>query len=78
MELSACSDSDGAWHLGAVDSFVSICGAGPPAPPVPPGGKCVHNVKGPPCNADPDCVGKPGCVRCAHTGFCTDVPLHED
>lgn len=76
VELSACADSDGAWHLAAVSSFVSVCGAGPPAPPAPPGGRCEHNVKGPPCSTDADCVGKPGCIRCAHTGFCTDVPLH--
>lgn len=48
----------------------------PPAPaPSPSGGSCVPNKKGPKCSADTDCKGLSGCVRCAHSGYCTDQPL---
>jgi len=79
--LSACADKDGTWQLAAQSDFKSVCGTGPaptPAPPPPPGpssGRCVPDAHGPPCSADSDCVGKEGCVRCAHSGFCTDVPI---
>lgn len=74
VELSACADANGVWRLGAVSDFLELCGAGPPTPPSPPGGKCEPSVHGPPCRLDSDCADKPGCVRCAATGFCTDVP----
>ena len=47
--------------------------AGCPPPP-PPATSCVPGTHGPPCGADSDCVGVPDCVRCAHSGFCTDLP----
>ena len=73
--LSACASDDGRWKLAAVEDFGSACpGSGPPhPPPAPPGAKCVHDEHGPPCASDSDCA-YPGCVRCAHSGFCTDVP----
>ena len=30
---------------------------------------------GPACESDVDCAHVTGCVRCAQSGFCTDVPL---
>jgi len=78
--LSACSGSDGRWKIAAVDTFGSVCKGGvtpspsPPAPPPAPADECVPNVHGPPCTVDEDCSYK-GCIRCAHSGFCTNVPL---
>jgi len=56
----------------------------PPAPgpapspspsPSPKPGFCVKGQHGPPCTSDADCNGMKDCVRCAKSGFCTDVPL---
>lgn len=33
--------------------------------------ECLPAKAGPPCKADEDCAGISGCVRCAHSGFCT-------
>ena len=35
----------------------------------------MRNQHGPPCSSDADCKGVPDCVRCAHSGYCTDQPL---
>ena len=75
VELSACARADGSWVLGAVADFGTLCGAGPVAPPSPTTSSCVPGAHGPTCSSDADCAGKTGCVRCAHSGFCTDVPL---
>ena len=80
VELSACADADGQWKLGAPSDFVKLCGKAPPSPPTPSPvgpGRCVPNVKGPACKVDLDCtsLSKSGCVRCAHSGFCTDIPI---
>lgn len=75
VELSACARPDGRWVLGAVADFVKLCGSGPPAPPPSPSSdKCVPSVHGPACHMDSDCTNYTGCKRCAHSGFCTDVP----
>ncbi|EOD05602.1 hypothetical protein EMIHUDRAFT_220032 [Emiliania huxleyi CCMP1516] len=34
-----------------------------------------HGEHGPACESDVDCAHVTGCVRCAQSGFCTDVPL---
>lgn len=51
---------------------------GPPPPPSPPGpppaGVCVTGKHGPPCKTNADCTNVINCVRCAKSGFCTDVP----
>lgn len=48
-----------------------------PPGPSPPGGKtCAHGQHGPKCSSDKDCAGVDSCRRCAHSGYCTDVPLH--
>jgi len=36
---------------------------------------CIPNTHGPACSADGDCASVSGCVRCAKSGYCTDVPL---
>ena len=51
-----------------------------PSPPVSGGGsgasgECAAFQRGPACSGDSDCSGVSGCVRCAGSGFCTDVPL---
>lgn len=49
-----------------------------PAPtptPSPAPGQCVSGQSGPACSADGDCEGVEDCVRCASSGYCTDVPL---
>ena len=47
----------------------------PPGPPPPPAaGQCVTGKHGPPCKSNADCAHVPHCLRCAHSGFCTNVP----
>lgn len=75
LELSACAGDDGRWTLAAVGDFGEKCRGSRPTPPTPtPTERCVHDEHGPPCESDDDC-GFPGCVRCAHSGFCTDQPI---
>uniref|UniRef100_A0A7S3F188 Uncharacterized protein n=1 Tax=Haptolina ericina TaxID=156174 RepID=A0A7S3F188_9EUKA len=81
VELTTCADASGTWHIAAASDFVSTCGSTRPSPgptpsptPTPGTKQCVRNQHGPPCTGDSEC-GFPGCVRCAHSGFCTDVPL---
>jgi len=79
--LSVCAREDGDWRLAKVEEFSSLCASLGPTPspgPVPsptPQGECIPNTHGPACQADADCEGVSGCVRCAHSGYCTDVPL---
>ena len=48
----------------------------PSSSPSPsPAASCVPGQHGPPCDSDEDCSSVPDCVRCAGSGFCTDVPL---
>lgn len=72
--LSACAGSDSQWKLADTKDFGAACKGSGPAPSPSPSVQCVPDSKGPVCKADADC-GFPGCVRCAHSGFCTDVPL---
>jgi hypothetical protein len=77
------NSATGQWKLAAVSSFSSVCGAPtsptpPPAPTPPtpaPAGQCVKDQHGPPCHQNADCVNITGCVRCANSGFCTDVKI---
>lgn len=43
-------------------------------PPEPAAETCEPSEHGPPCAKDADCSHKKGCVRCARSGYCTDVP----
>ena len=83
LMLSACAGADGKWKLAAVGDFGAACpgGSGPPrptpptpTPPTPTPQQCEPNVHGPACQSDSQCVGHDGCVRCAKSGFCTNVP----
>ena len=83
IELSLCAGTDRAWRFAAPEDFEELCGSGeprpspPPSPPSPPPAEdeCVPMKHGPPCSSNSGCQGVPGCVRCANSGFCTDVEL---
>lgn len=76
LQLSACKDQSGRWHLADVRRFYAVCGKGDVRPPSGGGGgHCVSGQRGPSCNRDSDCFGYSGCLRCAGSGHCTDVPL---
>lgn len=85
LSLSACLEvKTGLWKLAPLASFGTACGVAPPTPPTPAPApppptpaatSCVHGKHGPPCASDSDCSGVADCVRCAHSGFCTDIPL---
>jgi len=81
IELSACAGSDGIWKLAPYDTFSDLCkweGPLPPEPtPSPAPTQCVSGQHGPPCSSDNDCRNMTGCIRCATSGFCTDVALPE-
>jgi len=82
--LSACPVG-GQWKLSDPSAFAQTCGlpnrrpraqkslAGLPA--VAGSQMCVSGQHGPKCRDDGDCGAIPGCLRCAHSGFCTKVPL---
>jgi len=77
--LSACAGADGRWVLAEVEAFPRVCGGGSnssstmaPAPKTP---QCMSGKHGPRCSSKGECANLSGCVRCAHSGFCTDVPL---
>jgi len=81
--LSACAvaDTNGnyVWKLVAEANFNESCSSGgptpsPPAPPTP-GASCQAGLRGPTCQTDADCKNVAGCVRCAHSGYCTDQPI---
>ena len=76
LQLSACAGSDGTWKLVAVADFGHECpaGSGPTPQPHGPPQQCARGAHGPPCSSDSDCAF-PGCVRCAHSGFCTETAL---
>mmetsp|Transcript_65538 Transcript_65538/g.156662 ORF Transcript_65538/g.156662 Transcript_65538/m.156662 type:complete len:284 (+) Transcript_65538:79-930(+) len=81
--LSACGVADASgnyvWKLAAEANFNESCSSGgptpsPPAPPTP-GASCQAGLHGPACQTDADCKNVAGCVRCAHSGYCTDQPV---
>ena len=81
IELSVCAGDDGKWRIADPSAFGTVCkGSGPQPGPPPPNhtGHCAEGKHGPPCRTNADCVGVGGCVRCAHSGFCTDVPITSD
>jgi len=78
IELSACADNDGRWVLSRATAFERVCGGGWMGPA--PGddadqSRCLLGRRGRPCNQDFDCTHLQGCVRCAHSGYCTAEPL---
>lgn len=76
IRLATCAGKDGHWQLAALSDFPKVCGDGTAAaPPASPAAAvCVPNQRGPACKTDGECVGKSGCLRCASTGFCTNLP----
>jgi len=93
VELPVCSGpkSGNKWVISAVSDFEAKCGGGSPAPapgpspppapspPAPsPATSCVPSKHGPTCSSNGDCAGVRGCVRCAGSGYCTDVPLAKE
>jgi len=85
--LSVCAGYDGQWKHSTASQFSSMCGGGPsPSPPPSPSptpsptptGQCLSHQHGPPCYDDSQCNGVTGCIRCARSGYCTDVPLMEE
>ncbi|CAE8587034.1 unnamed protein product [Polarella glacialis] len=80
IELSACAGDDGIWKLADHSEFQSKCASKATRPETTSttpsaSGSCVRGQHGPPCQADSDCAGVTNCLRCARSGFCTDVPL---
>lgn len=75
VELSACAGADGRWKLADVSDFARVCGAVASPPQEVSAPVCVPNRHGPKCDSDAQCQGLAGCMRCAHSGFCTDVGL---
>merc|ERR1711871_18285 len=80
VKLQDCSDSivhnthDSVSNCDLEENITFSNGGSGPSPPTPAGDKCVPNKHGPVCNSDADCKDVPGCVRCASSGYCTDVP----
>jgi len=89
LYFSVCAGDDRQWKLANVADMPTLCPwTGPipaPAPPAPPTPNppspssdiCVPSEHGPRCSEDSDCAGITDCVRCAGSGYCTEVPLWE-
>lgn len=84
LSLSVCAGNDGKWLLAHVADFPSRCpwsgpiptpAPAPSPPPTPSATQCLPSLHGPACSEDSDCAGIEDCVRCAHSGYCTEVPL---
>ncbi|CAJ1418108.1 unnamed protein product [Effrenium voratum] len=84
LQLSACLDVKGQWRLADVRSFPTVCGeagssggggSSSSSSSSSSSGSCVSGQRGPSCTRDSDCWSASGCQRCAHSGYCTDVPL---
>lgn len=79
IQLSACASYDGQWKLTKVDDFESVCASRPQASEESTmRGTCIPMQRGPPCRHDSECADLQGCIRCARSGFCTDVHLGHD
>lgn len=74
VELSVCAGPDTRWLLAPVADFPTVCG-GWDITPTNNTGVCEAGVHGPPCSSNADCIDVTNCLRCAGSGYCTDVPL---
>jgi ribonuclease T2 len=66
-------NTSGVGSCASCDAVHISAWVGCPAPS-PPATKCMPSQHGPSCSRDADCLKVTGCVRCAHSGFCTEVP----
>ena len=74
--LSACAPPSGNWVLAPQANFSSICGGwGDDDDDDDDVTSCEVDMYGPKCTTDDDCSDVPNCVRCASSGYCTEVPL---
>jgi hypothetical protein len=79
VELSVCAGPDAVWKLAAMADFPTVCGGW--ADTDDNGSHdddtqtCLPDVHGPACSSDSQCLNVTSCVRCASSGYCTDVPL---
>ena len=78
LELSACAGADTKWKLAAVSDFPTVCGGWPDddnALQDDGNAGCLPSTYGPACSTDSQCTNITSCVRCASSGYCTEVPL---
>ena len=73
--LSACAPPSGKWVLAPQANFSSVCGGWSNDDDDDDVTSCEVDTHGPKCFIDEDCSDVPNCVRCASSGYCTDVPL---
>jgi len=69
------SPSGGSAKPSRMDSSLFGKGAKTPTKPSSKSDACFPMRSGPSCHHDSDCLHLSGCVRCARTRKCTDVPL---
>jgi len=83
IELCVCSSTDGRWKLAPTSDFPRVCGSGslPSGQPKTTrrrrhstGKVCVPGKRGPRCRRNADCRSNSGCIRCAKSGYCTNLP----
>jgi hypothetical protein len=81
VEVTACAGPDRQWVLTPISNFTAACGGWAATDDSTPIGddaavdSCQPSTHGPPCTSDIDCVNVQNCLRCAGSGYCTDVPL---
>ena len=77
VHLSACAGDSGTWKLAEYRDFQTVCSTGGDSPPPSSlsGGQCVAYQRGPECSKGDSCSQYAGCLRCASSGYCTDVAL---
>ena len=73
--LSTCAPPSGKWVLAPQANFSSVCGGWGDDDDDDDATSCEVDAHGPKCSMDEDCSDVPNCVRCASSGYCTDVPL---
>ena len=74
---NSCAEAHACTSVKVLSPEQTGCGGGGPSPVGPScvgDAKCCPGVKGPACTSDAECESESGCVRCAHSGHCTDVP----
>jgi hypothetical protein len=77
LELSACAGPDTRWKFAAMADFPTVCGGWSDdlLKSDDDTAECLSGSHGPSCSTDAQCLNVTSCVRCASSGYCTDVPL---